>query len=107
MSLESAVEKMIRNAIEAGEFDDLKGKGKPLNLKEYFSAPEDMRMAYSLLRSNDFVPEEVDLINKMADLRKKRSESVNEDEKRMLTQKLNECSLELNIALERRMRKAR
>ena len=107
MFVESAVEKMIRIAIEAGEFDDLKGKGKPLNLNEYFSTPEDMRMACSLLKSNHFVPEEVDLINKMADLRKKRSESVNEDEKRLLTQKLNECSLELNIALERRMRKAR
>jgi len=33
MSLENVIEKQIREAIERGEFDDLEGKGKPLDLQ--------------------------------------------------------------------------
>ena len=47
------VDKIIREAIERGEFDELKGKGKPLDLDAYFATPEDIRMAYSILKSNE------------------------------------------------------
>jgi DnaJ homolog subfamily C member 28 len=46
----------IRAAMEEGKFDNLPGMGKPLNLDENPFEPEDMRMANSLLRSNDFTP---------------------------------------------------
>jgi hypothetical protein len=49
-------EDRIRAAIEEGKFDNLPGMGKPLNLDENPFEPEDMRMANSLLRSNDFTP---------------------------------------------------
>ena len=42
-----------------GEFDHLAGAGKPLNLDEYFSMPEDLRMAYSLLKNANCAPVEV------------------------------------------------
>jgi len=38
----------IRSAIERGEFDNLKGKGKPLDLNESFDTPEDIRLSYTL-----------------------------------------------------------
>jgi hypothetical protein len=56
MSLEIVVEKMIRQAIERGEFDDLKGKGKPIDLTGYFNMRKDLRLAYSLLRSMTSFP---------------------------------------------------
>jgi DnaJ homolog subfamily C member 28 len=46
----------IRAAMEEGKFDNLPGMGKPLNLEENPHEPEDMRMANSLLRNNDFTP---------------------------------------------------
>lgn len=53
---ESAVERIIREAMEEGEFDDLEGKGLPLDLSENpFEDPE-MRMAHRLLRNNRVVP---------------------------------------------------
>jgi hypothetical protein len=55
MSIESAIEQKIREAMARGEFDNLPGKGKPLDLEAYFNTPEDLRMAYSILKSNDFV----------------------------------------------------
>lgn len=56
MSIESSIENMIKEAIARGEFDNLSGSGKPLDLDAYFNTPEDLRMAFSMLKSNDFVP---------------------------------------------------
>lgn len=56
MSIESAIEEKIKQAIARGEFDNLAGKGKALDLNTYFNTPEDVRMGYSILKSNDFVP---------------------------------------------------
>lgn len=50
----STVEEQIRRAIEAGLFDNLPGKGKPLSLEQNpFEDPE-WRLAHHLLRSNGF-----------------------------------------------------
>ena len=49
-----SIEELIRQAIEAGKFDDLPGKGQPLKLDENpFEDPE-WRMAYQVLRSGGF-----------------------------------------------------
>ena len=58
----------IRSAIERGEFDNLKGKGNPLNLNEYFDTPEDIRLGYTLLKNAGYVPEEVQLLNQIEEL---------------------------------------
>ena len=50
MSLEKAVEAIIKEAQERGDFDNLKGKGKPIDLSAYFETREDVRMAYSMLK---------------------------------------------------------
>jgi DnaJ family protein C protein 28 len=46
----------VEEAMRAGAFDNLRGKGKPLNLQRNPFVPEDMEMAYSLLQNNDLVP---------------------------------------------------
>lgn len=56
------VEELISAAVARGEFDDLPGTGRPLDLDEYFRAPEDLRMGYSILKGGGFVPEEVQLL---------------------------------------------
>jgi hypothetical protein len=105
MSLESAIEEKIREAIERGDFDNLPGKGKPLDLTAYFDTPEDLRMAYSILKSNDFVPEEVNLMNEIESLRKKIAACGDETTKEGLSRELQQKSLSLRVALEKRLRK--
>ena len=105
MSLESSIEETIRKAIERGEFDNLKGKGKPLDLTGYFNTPEDLRMAYSMLKSNEFVPEEVEMLKEVAALKEQLSTSTSEEEKAALTKKLNERQLSLAVAMEKYKRK--
>jgi len=65
MSFEKIVEEQIRKAIADGEFENLRGKGKALELESYFQTPESLRMAYSMLKSAEFVPEEVRLMQEL------------------------------------------
>lgn len=100
--MESAIEQKIREAMERGEFDDLAGKGKPLDLNSYFNTPEDLRMAYSILKSNDFVPEEVEIFKEIAVLQTKLEKTADEDERSDLSKRLGERRLALRLLLERR-----
>lgn len=54
--LESMAEKMLREAIEAGEFDDLPGKGQPVDLRENPFEDPDLRVVHKLLREAGFAP---------------------------------------------------
>lgn len=51
-------EERIREARERGELDDLPGAGRPLDLDGYFGIPEDLRMAYTLLRNSGHLAED-------------------------------------------------
>src|SRR5260221_5188360 len=53
---ESLIDQKIREAMEQGEFDDLEGKGKPLDTSENpFEDPE-LRLAHRMLRNAGFAP---------------------------------------------------
>ena len=105
MSIESAIEQIIREGMARGEFDNLKGKGKPLNLDDYFNTPEDVRMGFSILKSNDFVPEEVERLKEIAEIREKLRTAHEGEEKSSLEKALREKTLELSLVLERNKRK--
>src|SRR5438270_7393938 len=53
---ESAVEKIIREAMEKGQFDDLPGKGKPIDTSENPFEDPDLRMVHRLLRNAGYAP---------------------------------------------------
>ena len=106
MSLEKFVEEKIQKAIENGEFDNLKGKGKPLDMATYFNTPSEYRAGFSLLKANNFVPEEVEILKEIGLLKEKIKTLEDESEKKTLTKILNEKSLALSILLERNRRKS-
>ena len=54
--LESQAEKLLREAIERGEFDNVEGKGKPLDLRESPFEDPDLRTVHRLLRNAGFAP---------------------------------------------------
>jgi len=47
-----SLDEQIRRAIESGDFDDLPGKGKPLDLSQNPFEDPAWRMAFRMLRSN-------------------------------------------------------
>ncbi len=105
MSLANFIEERIREAMEAGEFDNLEGAGKPLDLDSYFNTPEDLRMGYSVLKSAKIVPEEVDRLKEIGELKERIKSSTDESEKRRLIVILNERVLAFNLLMERNKRK--
>jgi hypothetical protein len=58
---EKIVEERIRRAIAEGEFEDLAGKGEPLILEDTSTVPEDLRLAFKILKNADCLPPEVEL----------------------------------------------
>ena len=106
MSIEKFVEEQVRRAIEAGEFDKLPGKGKPIDLKAYFDTPEDLRLAYSVLKSNSFVPEEVELLREIEALKKRLSTCADEERNSNLKKEIREKTFTFNMLLEMRKRRS-
>ena len=51
LALELLAERKIAEAIERGELDGLPGAGKPLDLEDDPLVPEELRMAYRILRN--------------------------------------------------------
>jgi DnaJ-like protein len=43
-------------------FENLPGAGKPLDLEEYFNTPEDLRMAFSILKNANCAPPEAEML---------------------------------------------
>ena len=57
--LSGRAERLIRQAQDEGAFDDLPGKGKPLALADDSAVPEELRMAYAVLKNAGYVPPEI------------------------------------------------
>lgn len=62
-------EQRIREAIENGEFNNLKGMGKPLDLRDESWIQEDIRMAYRILKNAGCLPAELELRKEVMNLR--------------------------------------
>src|SRR5215813_10001285 len=104
--MDKFIDLRIRQAIEAGEFDNLPGKGKPIDLSAYFETPEDLRMAYSILKSNDFVPEEVELLKEIDGLTKQLESSAADDRKSRLKKEITAKKHVFNMMLEKQKRRS-
>ena len=100
MSLDKIVNEKIEEAMAQGEFDNLPGKGKPIDLTGYFAIPEHLRMGYSILKSAEVIPEEVDLLKEIEDLKRCFDSSASQSEKKALQQRLSEKITNFNMRME-------
>jgi hypothetical protein len=104
MSIEKFIDEQVRRAIEAGEFDNLPGKGKPIDLRAYFETPEDLRLAYSILKSNNFVPEEVELLKEIEALKARLDSCTSDEQKERLKKEITDKTYTFNMLIEKRKR---
>src|SRR5215471_15864838 len=102
MPFSRVAENRIREAMAQGQFDNLPGAGQPLNLEEYFSTPEDLRMAYGLLRSAKCVPAEVELLNEVSRLESAVAAAADAAARQPLQRSLRDRKIQLAILLEHR-----
>ncbi|MEJ2695861.1 MAG: DUF1992 domain-containing protein [Candidatus Sulfobium sp.] len=62
-------EQRIREALEKGEFDNLRGKGQPIRFEDETWIPEDLRPAYRVLKNSGCIPPELELRREVLSLR--------------------------------------
>ncbi len=98
------IEEQIGKAMAEGEFDNLPGKGQPLDLDGYFQAPEHLRMCHSILMNGNFVPEEVQLLKDIEALREQLETCSDEEQKEKLAKAINEKTLSFALLMERNKR---
>jgi hypothetical protein len=101
MSFQKNVDEKIKEAIARGEFDNLPGKGKPLDLDAYFATPEHLRMGHSILKSADILPEEMELLKQIEGLKKSLDSCTSQIEKRAIQKQLSEKITNFNMRMER------
>ncbi|MBW2250670.1 MAG: DUF1992 domain-containing protein [Deltaproteobacteria bacterium] len=90
------VEERIKNAQKKGDFNNLPGSGKPLDLDEDSRVAEDLRLAYKILKNADFVPPEIEIKNEIKKTEDLLGGMKDEKEKYRTLKKLNFLILKLN-----------
>lgn len=109
MFSEKLIEEKIREAMEKGEFDNLPGKGKPIDLDAYFATPDDVRLAFSVLKSAGCLPAEVELQKEIESLKARLGACDDERERQSLRKEIEAKALKLNLLTDsnRRARRGR
>jgi hypothetical protein len=91
------VEQRIKEAMEKGEFDNLPGKGKPLPLEDDSHVPEDLRLAYKLLKNADCLPPELLEKKEILQMEDMLTTLPDERERYKLIKKINFKIMKLNV----------
>ena len=105
MAFERIVEEKIRAAMEEGKFDNLEGRGRPVDLDGYFATPADLRLGYSILKSAGCLPPEVELMREIEALQTRLAACRDEAECRALAREIE--SRQLRLALRNDSRRSR
>jgi hypothetical protein len=99
--MSSTIEKIIEDWLAQIDASSLPGKGKPLDLDEYFRTPADRRVGHNLLKNAGFVPDEVELMGEIGRLKSAIAECGEETPRLELKRRLQEAQVRLNMQIER------
>lgn len=90
------IEERIRMAQERGDFEDLPGAGKPIRFDDDSHIPEDLRMAYKVMKNADFIPPEIALKKQIQSTQELVASMPDSGEKYRAMRKLNYLVFKLN-----------
>jgi len=91
------IEDRIRKAQKKGEFENLKGAGEPLVLEDDRFVPEDLRLAFKILKTADFVPPEIEMKKEIGRLEDMLADAEGTGEKYRVLKKINYLIMKLNM----------
>lgn len=95
-------EEKIKQAMKDGEFDRLPGMGKPLKLDDMSGVPEDLRMAYRIMKNAGYTEEESDLRKEVMTIEDLIKKCDDDSERQSLQKQLNEKLLRFNRLMSKR-----
>jgi hypothetical protein len=98
---EKIVEERIRKAIQKGELKNLPGHGKPLDLEDDRHVPEDLRLAYKILKNADCVPPEIEIKKEIQKTEDLLADMTDTAKKYRILKKLNLLIMKFNVLRQR------
>ena len=96
-------EERILDAQRAGAFDDLPGKGKPLNLEDLSWVPEELRIGYHVLKNAHVLPPEAELMKDIHTLEDLLKHVEDEGQRRALAKSIHAKMIRLDLLKRRSM----
>lgn len=69
--MRNTLDEIFEDAQRRGLFDDLPGRGEPIDLEEDPNVPPELRTMYRILKHNNISPGEVQELQRIANLEKK------------------------------------
>jgi hypothetical protein len=99
--IQAMAEERIRQAQDEGQFQDLPGRGEPLDLDCDPLMPADLRMAYTLLKNAGFVPPEIQQEKEIDSMLELISHLEDVEERYRQIRKLNYLVMQLNMKRKR------
>ena len=95
----------LRRRLQGENSTIFPGKGKPLDLDACFATPEHLRMGYSILKSADIIPEELELLKQIGDLKGSLNSCTGQIEKRAIQKQLSGKITNFSMRMERYRKK--
>ena len=96
-------EERIKEAQRAGAFDNLPGKGKPLDLEDLSWVPEDLRISYHILKNAHVLPPEAELLKDIHTIEDLLKHVEDEGERRALAKSIQFKLIRLDMLKRRSM----
>lgn len=96
-------EERIKEAQRAGAFDNLPGKGKPLDLEDLSWVPEDLRIGYLVLKNAHVLPPEAELLKDIHTIEDLLKHVEDEGERRALARSIQFKLIRLDMLKRRSM----
>jgi hypothetical protein len=93
---EKIIEERILQAQRRGEFENLPGTGKPLEIEDDRHIPEDLRLAYKILKNAGCIPPEIELKKEIHQTRELLAAMEDTSQKYRTLSRLNYLILKLN-----------
>lgn len=103
MTSDDIAGKWIKEAEKSGELKRSKHFGKELDLQDGFAqTPEELKIAFKVLKNSGFTPGEVGLFKELEGLRKKFAEETDEQERKAFQKQIADKQLKIQIFVEQK-----
>ena len=95
--IDQIAEQKIVDALLKGDLDNLPGQEQPLHLDDDSFVPEELRVAYRVLKNSGFLPPGANLRKEIAGVNQLLMDAVSEDEEMKLSNRMNYLLMQLKI----------
>lgn len=95
-------EQRIKKAYEDGDFKELPGFGKPLNLDDDLGVPQELKMAHRMMKNAGFTTDEMNVKKEMMRIEDLLRVCDDDQEKQELKKSLSENMLKYNAMLSKK-----